>query len=828
MPKSNKKLEGSLVDKYLDYQDKYEKKYGKDTTLVIMQVGNFFETYATKKRGFDLTKLSRILNITLTRRDKKRGGEITIKNPQLVGFNLSCIKKNLDLLIAHNFTVIVIEETTRAPNPIRSVTGIYSPSTYIESPVTSDSIYLLSLFIQEEKQLQGKSLLCFGISALDLTTGANFVHESCSTQDDLNLALDETNTFIKSHPPKEIIISYQFKKNSKYDLNFILRYLEIENLHIHTLKKLPNTYFKIGFQNDFFARLFPDSGMLSPLENLDIENCQYVTISLIMLLDFAYQHNDQIVKFIKIPEKFQGNTYLTLCNDAIQKLSIFNTTNSNLGIRSLFDVINHTSTIIGKRFLKKTLLRPFSSEKQILKRYKYIEQLLNNDLYLDVEIHLRGIIDLERFQRKLMLSLLGPTELYSLYESYDVLCELFRLIESTEMKNILPSKDNQESLRNFIKEFDNIFIIEELHKYTVNDITGPFFVKGVYEDLDELHSKLKYNMNLLENIRQKLESFVDDKKSKLRKVHLKRNDQDGYYYELTKIRYGQIKKNTKSLKKIKIDNTLSLEIDSFKIRILKDKVKISIGELNDNSNNAIVLNEKIASLSKKYYLKTLLMLGKKYEKTFDILTSFVGLIDFLKSGAKCAKKYNYCKPKIIKSKNSFISCKSLRHPIIERIIDTEYIPHDIQLNKKENNKSKTDYKDPVSGMLIYGINSTGKSSLMKAVGLSIIMAQAGLYVPATEYKFKPYTSLLTRISASDDLFKGLSSFALEMLDLKAILQRASSTTLVIGDEICRGTENVSATALVASTVIELSKSKASFIFASHLHKIPKLKQIKKY
>jgi DNA mismatch repair protein MutS len=129
-------------------------------------------------------------------------------------------------------------------------------------------------------------------------------------------------------------------------------------------------------------------------------------------------------------------------------------------------------------------------------------------------------------------------------------------------------------------------------------------------------------------------------------------------------------------------------------------------------------------------------------------------------------------------------------------------------------------------MLLYGLNSSGKSSLMKALGLSIIMAQSGMYVPAEEYNYSPYDAMFSRITGNDNLFKGLSSFALEMTELRAILKRTGPKTLVIGDEVCRGTEHTSGNALVSATIIKLSKTGSTFIFATHLHDIPKMKKIK--
>ena len=244
------------------------------------------------------------------------------------------------------------------------------------------------------------------------------------------------------------------------------------------------------------------------------------------------------------------------------------------------------------------------------------------------------------------------------------------------------------------------------------------------------------------------------------------------------------------------------------------------------SNRLIILREKIMNLTKEYYVNELTTYYKKYKGLFNKINKLVALVDFTKSSAKTALMYNYTKPKLVTKKdydNGFINCKKLRHPIIERInTEIEYVPHDISLGNDFTNTKK----ENLNGMLIYGLNSVGKSSLMKAVGLSIIMAQCGMYVPAEKFVFSPYNSLYARITGNDNIFKGLSSFALEMTELRGILSRTGPKTLVIGDEVCRGTEYTSANAIVTATIIKLAKTNSTFMFATHLHQIAGLKKIK--
>ena len=221
-------------------------------------------------------------------------------------------------------------------------------------------------------------------------------------------------------------------------------------------------------------------------------------------------------------------------------------------------------------------------------------------------------------------------------------------------------------------------------------------------------------------------------------------------------------------------------------------------------------------ICKQKFKSLLVDYGVKYKKIFDEIPKMIGEIDLIKSGAKTSLQYNYCKPTITKSKNSYINSKDMRHPIIEQIqTKSIYIPNDCNIGINSNQ----------NGILLYGINASGKSSYMKSVGLNIILAQAGFYVAAKSFDFSPYTQIFTRISGNDNIFKGHSSFAVEMLELRNILLRSDSNSLILGDELCKGTESLSALAIVSSGIETLTNKKSHFIFATHLHGLSKIEEI---
>jgi DNA mismatch repair protein MutS len=291
-----------------------------------------------------------------------------------------------------------------------------------------------------------------------------------------------------------------------------------------------------------------------------------------------------------------------------------------------------------------------------------------------------------------------------------------------------------------------------------------------------------------------------------------------YYLALTKRRADMLKNELEKHKTIKVNEHTIITTNDLEFKELtKGNTKIFLPKLGNTSDNVLALKEKLINLVKKTYINNLTTFSSKYKDIFKSLSRFIAIIDFVKSGAKTAKNYNYCKPIITPNKNKgFFDAQKLRHPIAERIRTTiEYVPHNIKLGKDTN----------LDGILLYGLNSSGKSTTMKAIGLSIVLAQSGLYVPAENFTYSPYTSLFARITGSDNIFKGLSQFSLEMTELSAILKRNGPKTLVIGDEVCRGTEHTSGNSIVAATIIMLAKSQCSFIFATHLHEIAEMKRI---
>jgi len=814
----NKKDKVPLYDEYFALYNKYEKIYGSRFVL-FMAVGSFYEMYGTTTEFTSIQEVCSLLNIVCSRKNKS-DPVISRKNSYMAGFPCVVLNKFIQILMNTNYTVIVMDqhedEIKKKVNGedkklfFRKITKIYSPGTSLDYIQSKDTNNIVCIYVEQEKQMNGKFLPCIGLSSIDLSTGKSTIYEVCSSKDDINYALDEAYRFILSTNPREVIFYYKSNKSDTL-AEKIIEYLEIPENILFNKGEPSASSLKIAYKNEVLGKAYKDLPN-SPLEDLELGMLPYASSSFVYLILYAYEHDEKIINNIDIPKHFLNNKYLVLGNDAVRQLNILENESidtPNKKIKSVFDVINKTHTALGRRYLKDRLTYPLISEKDLNKCYNDTESVLEGNLYQNIQILLKEVCDIERLERKISLNNIQPSEFADFINSYiSIQC----IIETMNELKLNPKKKYIKYLTEFLNYVETTFNKDELKIQNLTDIKKSFFVSGYDTQIDKLEEELDCNINFFTNLNDSLSELIDEK------IYLKKNDRDGYFFSLTKPRALLLEK------KIKENPILNIKGYMFDTSHLEFKtetktgMKIVLSEEIDKTNEINELRNKLHNLVKSRYIECLNNMYKTYNELFNEINVYISYIDFICASAQVAREYNYVRPIIKKledeySDHSYIQAKNLRHPIIERIIDHEYVPHDVNLG--------CDLK----GMLVYGLNSAGKSSYMKAVGVSIIMAQCGLFVPAEEYIFYPYQSCFTRITGNDNIFKGLSSFALEMTELGSILNRSSPNTLVIGDEICRGTEHVSGNSIVATAIIQLSETNTSFIFATHLHELSTIPEV---
>ena len=543
------KFKKSIIEEYLILQEKYSNLYNKNKTIVLMQVGGFHEAYSTDKRGFNLHKLSEILNTIVSKKNKKNP-ELSEKNPYMLGFPLVATPKYIQILVNNDFHVIKIDQVTDPPNPKRAVTGIYSPGTYIDDINTQDSKNILSIFIEEIKQFNNSYILYIGLSILDLSVGNSIIHETFATKDDDKYSLDETLKFIYNFNPSETIIYY--KNLITYSEDDLLLYLELKNKN-HLIYKFddPNIL-NISYQNSFLKSVFNLESYLSPIEELDLEKMMNGRVSYILLLNYCKKQISDILLNIRKPEFYNNLNYLHLGNNALSQLNVIN--NNFEKNESLFDIINFTNTSMGRRLLKFNLCNPVCDLNILNSRYEKIEDLKNHDL--DLSDILKNIIDIERLHRKISLQTLNPCDFVNLNDSYEVILELYKDVYKTKLSEIFNEKLKNDLL-NFIDYYNKIFDLNEMNKYVLNDISASFYKKNVNTEIDKLQNYINDEYKLIEEIRDNLEEFIENNKKKdyfnsfnedKSMIQINFNEKDKYYLTSTTKRADMIKKSLKKKK----------------------------------------------------------------------------------------------------------------------------------------------------------------------------------------------------------------------------------------------------------------------------------------
>ena len=575
-------------------------------------------------------------------------------------------------------------------------------------------------------------------------------------------------------------------------------------------------YTKINYQIKSLTKIYKDIiGMSNPIEFFDMEKLSCATIALITGFDYIKQHNENLLNELQSPKYFNEHKYMVLANNAQYQLNIvdyFNYDSINIKFQSLNDVINNCVTPMGKRYLKQRLCAPFTDSKVINNYYDLTDKIIKSSKTDELRSYLKAISDLDKLFRKISIKFIQPYELFNIYASFENIVQMVQILLSTTLKSDLLNLFPKSCINEFNESMlyiSNTFDTDKLKINNLIEVRESFYNKGIHADIDIVQSDILEGDNFLKKLAKALESYDSDST-----LHIKYNERDGYYLQTTLKRGKKLKSIIDKINSIKIDENKSLDPKNLNFAELTGTMKITYPELNSHSSEMDILYEKLNQLVKEHFYKDISHWYHKYTTMFKKLINLITQMDLVTNNAFTSSKYHYCKPTLnSNSEDSFINIKQLRHPIIERLIDYEYVPHDLELN------------NDIRGMMIYGPNSAGKSAIMKAMGLCVIMAQCGMYVPAEIFEYNVFTALYTRISGGDNLFRGQSSFMVEMAELRTILKKADKRSMIIGDECCRGTHVDAATSIVAAAIVKLSNIGAKFLFSSHLHDLNKLKAI---
>jgi len=837
----------SLLQEYLYLTKQYKEQYG-ENTIVLMQVGAFFEVYAICNKednsitGSSIIEFSKICELNIA--DKKMC--VDDSNVIMAGFSHYMIDKYLKKLKEAGFTAVVYTQDENNKTN-RSLAGIYSPGTFFSTESSNINNNTTCIWIEIINNTIckkiNKKMIFVGISNIDIITGKTNVFEFNEIYLNSPTTFDDLERFISIFTPSEVIIVGRNITNNEID--DIIQYTGIDCLSIHKINITNNNESKNYiqaincekqiYQTEILNKFYSKKGII--LENFYEKN--YATQSFCYLLNFIYQHNPSLVNKLSEPIFENCSDKLVLANHSLKQLNIIQD-KYNGKFSSVEKLTNQCITSMGKRFFSTLLVNPTMNVEHLEKEYEITDYLITNDGEIDfLRNKMNSIKDLSKMNRQIIMKKITPKTLFYLYNNLSNIKEICIsrdsvITEYIRKHNITNIEDYCYEIMEFIENTIDISLCETIDSYSQFETN--FIKKNVDVHLDEQYQCLLESSDKLEAIRLFLNNKISnvEKKEKTNE-YVKKHETEKLCISLvaTKRRCILLKNDLNSLKEKKIklsyistfsgkeevfifdnDNSLLFESQTTTYDFIRHY------QINELCKNITTIKNQLKELITNIYIKCVLdklsdMFSDKLEKIIEYIT----YIDTIYTKAFISKKYHYCKPIIDSSSDkSFFKAKGMRHPLIEHLQTNElYITNDLDLGNEES-------KD---GILLYGTNAVGKTSLIRAIGINIIMAQAGLFVPCSQFTYKPYQYIFTRILGNDNIFKGLSTFAVEMSELRTILKICNKDSLILGDELCSGTESISAKSIFVAGVQTLISKKSSFIFATHLHEIIEYEEIDK-
>jgi DNA mismatch repair protein MutS len=831
----------SLIKEYFDLTKKYQDEYG-ENTILLMQVGAFFEVYGIKDKdtetitGSKIQDFSQICELNIV--DKNTCvGECGV---MMAGFKDVQIERYIKKIQEAGFTAVVYVQDENMKNTTRSLAGIFSPGTYFHSDsqsLTNSTTCIWVDYIENIVIMKGKYIVV-GIANIDIYTGKTTLFQFKETYVNNPTTYDELERFISIYNPSEVILISNLPDDKEMD--YIISYAGISCSLIHKINlknqnllskskaAMVKNCEKQAYQKEILSRFYTFDNFDIFKQNFNDNNI--ATQSLCYLLDFIYQHNPQLVNKISEPVFESTSKRLTLANHSLKQLNIINDGNVKATKHSCVShLLNDCLTAMGRRRFLYNILNPICDIDELKREYNMTEYMLDNLAYFDRELKgkLFLIKDISKFERQIFLRKITPRSFNFLYCNLQLILDIFNLIQNNTTiitylkvfdKNIEQIGELCTNLIHFIEQNIDIKLAKDIDQFQQFEVN--FINHSVDAELDKKSELLKDSEDGLEAIREYLSNLIENKEKKSAKssefVKIHETEKNNYSLVSTsrrcKILQDALPSNSSTVT-LKTSNSKNFPFTVSKTQFSYEKQSSSNNYITDVQINSFCKNISTTKICMKeqitlVYNRIVEQIGS-FQKEIERIINFITLIDIIYTKATIAKKFNYCKPTIVEAEKSFVNAKGLRHCLIEQFnLNELYITNDISLGDGETD-----------GILLFGTNAVGKTTIIRALGVSIIMAQAGLYVPCSDFQFKPYKSIFTRIIGNDNIFKGLSTFEVEMSELRTILRLMDENSLVLGDELCSGTETISAISIFVAGIQRLYAAKSSFIFATHLHEI---------
>ncbi|HPP09806.1 MAG TPA: DNA mismatch repair protein MutS [Defluviitoga tunisiensis] len=552
----------------------------------------------------------------------------------------------------------------------------------------------------------------------------------------------------------------------------ILLSKNVESLYKQIKNMLPDLYVEVlddwYFSNNFLEHL-KDIYKVFSLDYIDYNNEELKVADAVLKYLELTQFSK--IRHMKIPKRFKTREYMLLDSNTIENLGILPT--STTRGKTLYDILKFTRTSMGHRKLRDFIISPLLDKNIIEQRFDYVEALKEDHLLMEeLKEYFSHIKDLERISSRISLRKATPRDLIALKDSLEI------------VPYIIESVKTNLGISSFFDKIDPLGEVKEIIEKTICEEpsievgSGEVIKEGVSNELDEYRNILKNIDNILEEIEKREKELT-----KINSLKVSRNKVYGFYIEIPKTQIAKVP--AYYTRKQTLVNTERFTIEELR----QIEQKLSLAE------------DRIKAIEKELFDKIILEL-EKYVTEIKQLSDRLAELDVFRSFAEASVKYNYIRPKMIeKSRKTKII--NGRHPVVERFV-SNFIPNDLIFDEDR------------FYIILTGPNMSGKSTYVRQIGIISIMAQIGCFVPAEVAELPVYDGIFTRIGARDDIVTGKSTFLVEMLEMSTIINRATEHSLVLLDEVGRGTstlDGISVAWAISEYLFQVKK--CNTIFATH-------------
>ncbi|WP_154840759.1 DNA mismatch repair protein MutS [Staphylococcus pasteuri] len=720
-----------MMQQYLKIKSEY------DDCLLFFRLGDFYEMFFE-----DAKEASRVLEITLTKRDAKKEDPIP-----MCGVPYHSADSYIETLINNGYKVAIceqMEDPKQTKGMVkREVVRIVTPGTVMDQGGVDEkqNNYILS-FIKQGQE--------YALSYCDISTGEL---KATHFKDEATL-LNEITTI----NPNEIVVNETLSENMQRQINMITETITVR-------EEISNQSFSVN--NNEHEGMYQSTQLLldyihhtQKRDLSHLEEVQHYAAIDFMKMDFYAKRNLELTESIRLKSK-KG---------------------------TLLWLMDETKTPMGARRLKQWIDRPLIYKQQIEERLNIVDEFINHFIERDtLRNYLNQVYDIERLVGRVSYGNVNARDLIQLKYSISEIPNIKQLLSQLESDKITQF-DELEPLDDLLEVLENSLVEEP--PISVKD--GGLFKTAFNQQLDEYLEASRNGKSWLAELQAR-----ERERTGIKSLKISFNKVFGYFIEITRA------------------NLQGFEPSEFgynRKQTLSNAERFITDELKEKEDIILGAEDKAIELEYQLFVKLREHI-KSYTERLQKQAKIISELDCLQSFAEIAQKYNYVRPQF--SDNKTLKLENSRHPVVERVMDyNDYVPNDCELD------------NDTFIYLITGPNMSGKSTYMRQIAIISIMAQMGAYVPCESAVLPIFDQIFTRIGAADDLVSGKSTFMVEMLEAQKALTYATEDSLIIFDEIGRGTSTYDGLALAQAMIEYVAQtSHAKTLFSTHYHELTTLDQL---